>query len=57
MKKANEIPYMQYYAETWGNSYITSLLLIITLRFTCGGRKIYSTIKKSQNIMNMILDK
>ena len=57
MKKANEIPYMQYYAETWGNSYITSLLLIITLRFTCGGRKIYSTIKKSQNILNMILDK
>ena len=34
----------------------TSLLLIITLRFTCGERKIYPTIKKSQNIMNMIGD-
>ena len=33
----------------------TSLLLIITPRFTCGGRKIFSTIKKSQNIMNMIV--
>ena len=31
----------------------TSLLLIITLRFPCGGRKISSTIKKCQNIMNM----
>ena len=33
----------------------TSLLLIITLRFTCGESKICSTIKKSQNIMNMIV--
>ena len=32
----------------------TSLLLIITLRFKCDKRKIWSTIKKSQNIMNMI---
>ena len=32
------------------------LLLIITLRFTCGERKICSTIKKSQNIMNMIVE-
>ena len=32
-----------------------SLLLIITLRFTCGERKIFSTIKKSQNILNMIV--
>ena len=31
------------------------LLLIIILRFTCGERKICSTIKKPQNIMNMIL--
>ena len=29
-------------------------LLIITLRFTCGEMKICSTIKMSQNIMNMI---
>ena len=34
----------------------TSLLLIITLRFTCGERKIFSTIKKSQNIMKMIVE-
>ena len=33
-----------------------SLLLIITLPFTCGERKICSTIKKSQNIMHMIVD-
>ena len=34
----------------------TSLLLIITLRFTCGERKIFSTIRKSQNIMKMIVE-
>ena len=28
---------------------------MIMLRFTIGGRKICSTIKKSQNIMNMII--
>ena len=33
----------------------TSLLLIITHRFTCGENKICSTIKKSQDIMNMIV--
>ena len=33
----------------------TSLLQIITFRFTCGERKICSTIKKSQNIMNLIV--
>ena len=32
----------------------TSLLLLIMFRFTYGEVKIYSTIKKSQNIMNMI---
>ena len=31
----------------------TSLLLIITLRFSCDERKTFSTITKSQNIMNM----
>ena len=31
----------------------TSFLLIITLHLTCGAREICSTIKKSQNIMNM----
>ena len=29
----------------------TSILLIINLRFTCGERKICSTIKKTQNII------
>ena len=29
-------------------------LLLTTLRFICGGKKICSIIKKSQNIMNMI---
>ena len=33
----------------------TSLLLITTFRFTCGERNIRSTIKKSQNIMNMVV--
>ena len=28
---------------------------MIALRFTCGERKICSTIKKSQNIMNMVV--
>ena len=32
----------------------TSLLLIMTLCSNCGERRISSTIKKSQNIMNMI---
>ena len=31
----------------------TSLLLTIMLRFTCGQRNICSTIKKSENIMNV----
>ena len=34
---------------------MSCLLLTITLRFTCDERKISSTIKKSQNIMNMIV--
>ena len=33
----------------------TSLLLTITLRFTCGERKNCSTNKKSQNIKDMIV--
>ena len=32
----------------------TSVLLIITLRFTCGRRKICSAIRKFQNIISMI---
>ena len=33
----------------------TSLLVIMTLRFTCGEGKICSTIKKSQNVINIIV--
>ena len=33
----------------------TSLLPIITLRFNCGELKICSSIKKAQNIMNIIV--
>ena len=36
--------------------YIPSLLLIITLYLTCDERKTWSNIKKSQNIMAMIVD-
>ena len=43
------------FGNSWDNSYIPCLLLIITLGFTCGERKICSTIKKCQNIMNMIV--
>ena len=40
--------------KPFGDSYFITLL-IITLCFTCGDRNIFSTINKSQNIMNMIL--
>ena len=33
----------------------TNLLLIITLRFICGENKSYLSIKKSQNIMIMVV--
>ena len=33
----------------------SSLVLIIVLRFTCGERKIWKNIRKSQNIMKMIV--
>ena len=36
-------------------SCIYSLLLIITLRFTCDAMNLCSAIKNSQNIMNMIV--
>ena len=44
------------FGNSWSNSLVyTSLLPVIMLRFTCGERKICSTIKKSQNI-NMIVN-
>ena len=39
----------------WGNSDIPCLLVIITLRFTCGEKKNWQSIKKSQNVMSMIV--
>ena len=36
-------------------SYISCLLLITTLRFTCGEKKIWYSIKKYQNIMPIIV--
>ena len=41
---------LMFYGESWGNVYTPCLLIIITLRFTCGENKILSDIKKSQNI-------
>ena len=36
---------------------MSCLLLLITLRFTSSERKMYSNIKNSENIMNMIVFK
>ena len=36
------------------NLFIPCLLLIVTLRFTCGETKIWSNFQKSQNIMTRI---
>ena len=38
------------------NSHMPCLSLIITLCATCGERKIWSNIKKPQNIMTMIAE-
>ena len=45
---------LQSFGSSWCNSYMSCLLLIITLCFTCGERKIWSNIKWSRNIMIMI---
>ena len=47
---------LNLFRNSWGDSYKPSLLLIITLSFTCGEIKIWSNIRKSQNIMTMILE-
>ena len=45
------------FGNSWSNSLVyTSLPPVIMLRFTCNERKICSTIKKSQNIINMIVN-
>ena len=46
---------LKLFGNSTGYSYIPCLLLIITLRFTCGEAKIFATIKKSQNDMNMMI--
>ena len=46
---------LKSFGNSWGNSYKLYLLLIVRLRFTCGESKICSTIKKSQNIMRMVV--
>ena len=43
--------------HSWGNSYTPCLLLIMALRFTCGERKSWWNIKKSDNIISMIVGK
>ena len=45
------------FGNSWSNSLVyVSLLPVIMLLFTCGERKICSSIKKSQNIINMIVN-
>ena len=43
------------FSNSWRNSYTSCLLLIITLLFICGEKKICSSIKMSQNIMNIVV--
>ena len=44
------------FGDSFGNSCIPCLQVIIVHRFTCGERKIWLNIKKSQNIMQVIVD-
>ena len=48
---------LRSHGNSWGNSYISCLLLIIMLCFTCGEQKNWQNIKKSQNIMFIIVYK
>ena len=48
---------LESFGNSYSNSYIPCLLLIIALRFTCGESKICGNIKISQNIMTMIVCK
>ena len=43
------------FGDSWGTLYIPYLLLVIALRLTCGEKKIWSNIKKCQNIMTRIV--
>ena len=51
-----KIPSLKLFGNSWDNLHIPSLLLRVTLRFTYGERKIWWNIKKSQNIMTMIVE-
>ena len=42
--------------EGWALGYNSMPLLIIKHRFTCGEKKIWQNIKKSQNIMTRIVE-
>ena len=48
---------LKLFDNSWGNSDISCLLLTIALLFTCGEKKIRSSIKISQNIMNIVVCK
>ena len=41
--------------NSWGNTHISRLLLIITLRFSCGERNIWKNIKNFQTITTRII--
>ena len=45
---------LQSFGNSWDNSYIPCLLLIITTRFICGDQNILSNIKMSQSILTRI---
>ena len=44
------------FGNSRGNSQIPCLLIITTLRFTSSKKNIWLSIKKSQNIMSMIVE-
>ena len=48
---------LRSHSNSWGNSYISCLLLIIMLHFICGKKKNWQSIKKSVNIMSIIVFK
>ena len=50
-----EILSLKLFGNSWSNLHIPCLLLVITLHFTCGKRQIWQIIKKSQNVITMIV--
>ena len=46
---------LKMFGNPWYKLYVTCLLLIFTIPFTCGERKIWYNIKKSQYIMTNIV--